>query len=140
MSTSVARTAEALPLPQVVWSTKDLDLTISAFAAGPVDSSVLYARYRITNNSRTYKKLTLFLALRPLQVNPPWQFLNLAGGVARVDSISLQGSSVRVTGNKFVRSIASVSGFGSVTLVEGSIIDRIRSGNVPTSISFTEPT
>ncbi|HCU10743.1 MAG TPA: hypothetical protein DGB72_01290, partial [Gemmatimonadetes bacterium] len=58
-STSVASNPEALPLPQVVWSTKDLDLTISAFAAGPVDSSVLYARYRITNNSRTYKKLTL---------------------------------------------------------------------------------
>ncbi|HXN75228.1 MAG TPA: discoidin domain-containing protein, partial [Gemmatimonadaceae bacterium] len=106
-NTSVASNAESLPLPQVVWSTKDLDLTISAFAAGPVDSSVLYARYRVTNNSRAYKKLTLFLALRPLQVNPPWQFLNVAGGAARVDSISLQGSSARVTGNKFVRSLAS---------------------------------
>ena len=92
-------------LPQVVWSTKDLDLTISAFAAGAVDSSVLYARYRITNNSRTYKKLMLFLAIRPLQVNPPWQFLNLAGGVARVDSISLQGSSAHVTWQQ-VRALA----------------------------------
>jgi hypothetical protein len=140
VNTSVASNAEALPLPQVVWSTKDLDLTISAFAAGPVDSSVLYARYRITNNSRTYKKLTLFLALRPLQVNPPWQFLNLAGGVARVDSISMQGSSVRVTGNKFVRSLASVSGFGAVTFDQGNIVDWLRSGKVPTSISVTDPT
>jgi len=120
-NTSVASNAEALPFPQVVWSTKDLDLTISPFAAGPVDSSVLYARYRITNNSRTYKKLTLFLALRPLQVNPPWQFLNLVGGVAHVDSISLQGSSARVTGNKFVRSLASISGFGAVTFDRGTL-------------------
>src|SRR5438034_629418 len=52
VKTSVASNPEALPLPQVVWSTNDLDLTISPFAAGPVDSSVLYARYRIANNSR----------------------------------------------------------------------------------------
>ncbi len=140
VSTSVASNPEALPLPQVVWSTKDLDLTISAFAAGPVDSSVLYARYRITNNSRSYKKLTLFLALRPLQVNPPWQFLNLPGGVARVDSISLQGSSVHVTGNKFVRSLASVSGFGAVAFDDGNIVDWLRTGKVPTSISVIDRT
>ena len=140
VSTSVASNAEALPLPQVVWSTKDLDLTISAFAAGPVDSSVLYARYRITNNSKTYKKPTLFLALRPLQVNPPWQFLNLPGGVARVDSISFQGSSARVTGNKFVRSLASVSGFGAVTFDDGNIVDWLRLGKVPAPFSVTDPT
>jgi hypothetical protein len=138
--TSVASNPEALPLPQVVWSTKDLDLSISAFAAGAVDSSVLYARYRITNNSRTYKKVTLFLAIRPLQVNPPWQFLNLAGGVARVDSISLQGSSAHVTGNKFVRSLASASGFGAVTFDEGNIVDWLRAGRTPTSMSVVDPT
>jgi len=139
VKTSVASNAEALPLPQVVWSTKDVDLTISAFAAGPVDSSVLYARYRVTNNSRSYKKLTLYLALRPLQVNPPWQFLNRPGGVARVDSISFQGSSARVTGNKFVRSLASVSGFGAVTFADGNIVDWLRLGKVPTPLSVTDP-
>ncbi|MDP9203142.1 MAG: discoidin domain-containing protein, partial [Gemmatimonadota bacterium] len=138
-TTSVTPNREALPLPQVAWSTKDLDLTISAFAAGPSDSSVLYARYRITNSSRNYKKLTLFLALRPFQVNPPWQFLNLPGGVARVDTISLQGSSVRVTGNKFVRSLASVSGFGAVTFNEGNIVDWLRAGKLPAPISVTDP-
>ncbi|HEY4670726.1 MAG TPA: discoidin domain-containing protein, partial [Gemmatimonadaceae bacterium] len=111
--TSVASNAESLPLPQVVWSANDIDLTITAFAAGGVDSSVLYARYRLTNNSKGYKKLTLYLALRPFQVNPPWQFLNLPGGVAHIDSISQQGVSVRVSGNKFVRALASPSGFGA---------------------------
>jgi hypothetical protein len=140
VTTSVASNPEALPLPQVVWSNKDLDLTISAFAAGPVDSSVLYARYRITNNSRTAKRPTLYLALRPLQVNPPWQFLNLAGGVARVDSISFSGSSAHVSGNKFVRSLASVSGFGAVSFADGNIVDWLRLGKVPTPFSVTDPT
>jgi hypothetical protein len=141
VKTSVAGNSEALPLPQVQWSTKagDVDLVISAFAAGPPDSSVLYARYRIVNNSRKYRKPTLFLALRPLQVNPPWQFLNLPGGVARVDSISLQGSSVRVTGNKFVRSLASPSGFGAVTFDDGNIVDWLRTGRLPVAVSVVDP-
>lgn len=137
--TSATANREALPLPQVNWSTKDLDLTINAFAGGPADSSVLYARYRITNNSRKYKKLTLFLALRPFQVNPPWQFLNLPGGLARVDTISLQGSMARVTGNKFVRSLNSPSGFGAVTFSEGNIVDWLRAGKLPSSVSVTDP-
>jgi len=138
--TSVASNPEGLPLPQVVWSTNDIDLIIAPFAAGPVDSSVLYTRYRIANNSRRYKKLMLFLALRPLQVNPPWQFLNLPGGVARVDTISIQGASARVNGNKYVRSLASPSAFGAVTFDEGNVVDWLRAGRVPPSGSVIDPT
>ena len=138
-TTSVASNPEALPVPQVTWSTKDLDLTINAFAAGASDSSVLYARYRIINGSRKYKKPTLYLALRPFQVNPPWQFLNLPGGVARVDTISLQGSTARVSGNKYVRSLHSPSGFGAVTFDEGNIVDWLRAGKLPVPISVTDP-
>jgi hypothetical protein len=139
VTTSVASSPEALPLPQVTWTAKDLDLTINAFAAGPSDSSVLYARYRITNTSKRVKRLTFFVALRPFQVNPPWQFLNRPGGVARVDTISLQGSSVRVTGNKFVRSLNSPSGFAAVTFDEGNIVDWLRAGKLPVPISVTDP-
>jgi hypothetical protein len=137
--TSVASNVEGLPLPQVVWSTKDIDLTITPFAAGRVDSSVLYSRYTITNNSRGYKKLTLYLAMRPFQVNPPWQFLNLPGGVATIDSISLQGSTVRLTGNKFVRALASPSGFGALTFDDGNIVDWLRAGRLPSSVSVVDP-
>jgi len=140
VKTSVAGNPEGLPLPQVVWSANDLDLIINAFVAGPTDSSVLYVRYRIANNSRRYPKPTLYLAIRPLQVNPPWQFLNLPGGVARVDSISLNGSSVRVSGNKFVHSLASASGFGAVSFDDGNIVDWLRAGKLPTRVSLTDPT
>ncbi len=140
VKTSVASNPEALPIPQVMWAAKDLDLTINAFAAGASDSSVLYARYRVANTSKKYKKLTLYLAIRPFQVNPPWQFLNLPGGVARVDTISLSGSTARVTGNKFVRSLNSPSGFGAVTFDEGNIVDWLRAGKLPTPIAVADPT
>ncbi|MDQ3674155.1 MAG: discoidin domain-containing protein, partial [Gemmatimonadota bacterium] len=159
---------EALPLPRVNWSVGgrtaapirprgtsprtpnsppavetvpgDLELSVSTFAAGPPDSSVLYARYRVTNNTRSHRKVFLYLALRPLQVNPPWQFLNGPGGAARVDTISLQGSTVRVSGNKFVHSLTSPSGFGAVTFDEGNIVDWLRIGKLPNPISVTDPT
>jgi hypothetical protein len=138
-TTSVASNPESLPVPQVTWSTKELDLTINAFAAGASDSSVLYARYRITNTSKRAKRLTLYLAIRPFQVNPPWQFLNLPGGVARVDTISLQASSARITGNKFVRSLNSPSGFGAVKFDDGNVVDWLRAGRLPTPIAVTDP-
>ncbi len=140
VKTSVASSPEALPLPQVTWSSKDLDLNISAFAGGASDSSVLYARYRITNTSKRAKRVTLYLAIRPFQVNPPWQFLNLPGGVARVDTISIQGSSAHVSGNKFVRSLASPSGFGAVTFDEGNIVDWLRAGKLPGIGTVSDPT
>ncbi|MFL5481201.1 MAG: discoidin domain-containing protein [Gemmatimonadaceae bacterium] len=140
VKTSVVGNSEGLPLPQVVWSANDLDLIINAFVAGPADSSVLYVRYQIANNSRKYPKPTLYVAIRPLQVNPPWQFLNLPGGVARVDSISLSGSSARVTGNKFVRSLTSASGFGAVSFDDGNIVDWLRAGKLPSRVALTDPT
>jgi hypothetical protein len=139
VKTSVASNPEALPLPQVTWSTKDLNLTINAFASGPVDSSVLYARYRIANNTRSHKRLTLYLALRPLQVNPPWQFLNRPGGAADILSIALQGSTAQLTNNMFVRSLSSPSGFGAAAFYDGNIVDWLRTGKLPTSVSVQDP-
>jgi hypothetical protein len=137
VKTSVAANPEALPLPQVTWSTKDFDLNITPFVAGPVDSSVLYARYRIANNSTRSKKMTLYLAMRPLQVNPPWQFLNRAGGAADIASISIQGSTAKVA-DMYVRSLASPSGFGAVGFYDGSVVDWMRAGKLPTSVAVQD--
>ena len=129
----------AIASGQAAWP-GDLELSVTTFAAGPPDSSVLYARYRVTNNTRAHRKVFLYLAIRPLQVNPPWQFLNGAGGAARIDTLSLQGNAVRVSGNKFVHSLTSPSGFGAVTFDEGNIVDWLRAGKLPTPISATDPT
>ena len=56
-----------------------------------------------------------------------------------MDTIALQGSTVRVTGKKFVRSLNSPSGFGAVTFDEGNIVDWLRAGKLPTAIAVTDP-
>ncbi|MEO8909766.1 MAG: discoidin domain-containing protein [Gemmatimonadaceae bacterium] len=138
VKTSVAGNPEGLPLPQVTWSTKDLELTVNPFVGGPVDSSVLYARYRIANNAKRAKRVTLYLAIRPLQVNPPWQFLNRAGGAADIGSISLQGTTAKVA-DMYVRSLASPSGFGAVGFYDGNVVDWLRAGKLPTSVVVQDP-
>ncbi|CAN5692639.1 discoidin domain-containing protein [soil metagenome] len=149
-------------LPPVVWhvgpettryhsQVAELQLAIQAFAVGPPDSAVLYARYSITNNRRTRRHVTLYLALRPLQVNPPWQFLNREGGVARLDTIELQGagrgsfqrlfgsSAARATGNKFLYSMTPAKGFGAVSFHEGNVVDWLRTGTLPPASSIVDP-
>ena len=132
--------SETLPLPHVKWTAGDVDLEIVAFAAEHPDPSVLFARYRVTNKSSRSRKLTLYLAMRPFQVNPPWQFLNLAGGVARVDSISFVNGTARVNGNLFVRSLVSPSASGAATFDEGNIVDWLRAGKIPAAASVTDNT
>jgi F5/8 type C domain len=130
-ATRVSSEAGYLPIKTVSWKTPRAAMTITAFAAGPQDSSLLYARYRITNPTAVSRRVTLYLALRPFQVNPPWQFLNAPGGVARIDSISYDGHSVRVNANRRVLPLTAVSGFGAMSFDEGNIVDLLRVRRVP---------
>ncbi|MGK2935704.1 MAG: discoidin domain-containing protein, partial [Gemmatimonadaceae bacterium] len=150
------------PVPLVVWhvgpqttaqhiQVAELQLAIQGFAAGPPDSAVLYARYRVINNRHTRRTVTLYLAVRPFQVNPPWQFLNKRGGVALLDTIELQdagrgsfqrlfgSSSARATGNKFLYSITPVKGFGAASFHEGSVVDWLRHGALPPATRVVDP-
>ena len=42
---------------------------------------MLYARYRVDNPTAKRQTGRLFVAMRPFQVLPPWQSLNMVGGV-----------------------------------------------------------
>ncbi len=61
------------------------------------------ARYRLTNLATQARSATLVLALRPFQVNPPSQFLNLRGGTATVGSIARAGDIILVDGRPRLR-------------------------------------
>jgi len=86
-----------LPIPSVVrlHEQQGLELTITALADGEPGSPLLWITYRLKNlqpdaaaSSASPKRGTLHIALRPFQVNPPWQRLNNEGGFARITDIS----------------------------------------------------
>ena len=77
-----------LPIPSVRRTyAGGLSLTVTAYADGSPDSSTMHARYRVENSGPAPVTAALYLALRPVQVNPPWQFLSTQGGAAPIRQV-----------------------------------------------------
>ena len=128
-----------LPIPSVTWTHPRLGLEVTALAAGDATSSSLLARYTVRNPGREPLRATLFLALRPLQVNPPSQFLNGAGGVGRVTEIARDGGAVLVERTRRIFFRPTPSGFGAATFDEGDIAERLAAGAVPPATTVHDP-
>ncbi|HEV3077614.1 MAG TPA: discoidin domain-containing protein, partial [Thermoanaerobaculia bacterium] len=128
-----------LPIPSVRWRRAGLAFEVTAFAAGPPESPVLYARYRLRNRSARPLRPRLFLALRPFQVDPPSQWLGKPGGVVEVRRIAFDGRAVELTvgGDRARRTLLPLwpapAAFGAMTFDEGGIVDLLRRGRVPSA-------
>jgi len=128
-----------LPIPSVVWRRGGLTLTVTLFAAGTREASRLYAGYRMKNESAERKRPRLFLALRPFQVNPSSQFLNTAGGVARITQLSRDGRGISVNGGeRVVTPLGEPGGFGAVSFEGGDITEYLARGELPAGASASD--
>jgi F5/8 type C domain len=83
-----------LPIPTVEWRGPGWRLTITAIA----ERHRIVARYRLRNDGADARTLRLALNLRPFQVNPPQQFLNITGGVSPIRSLGWDGRAISVNG------------------------------------------
>jgi hypothetical protein len=100
-----------LPLPQVRRTHEGFFLDISAHRPpvpagreGGTDGNArdVVTRYHVANTSNSRRKLTLALAIRPMQVNPHTQTLNLVGGASRIEQISWDSAAFQVNGDWYV--------------------------------------
>ncbi len=120
-----------LPIPTVTWEAHDMRLVITAFATGPADRPSLVVRYRVINAGARTRSPTLDLAVRPFQVNPPWQFLGVLGGVARVDSVRWTGSELRVNSDRQVIPLVRPARVSASTFPHGGVVARLRVHALP---------
>jgi hypothetical protein len=122
-----------LPMPSVEWSlsSRPYRLSVTSFAVGPASASSVIVRYRIANTGTTVRKLTLYLALRPLQVNPPWQFLNTTGGFAPIGSLRWTGTAFRVNGDRVVIPLTRPTRVAATSFDAGEIVQQLASGTLP---------
>jgi hypothetical protein len=124
---------EYLPMPQVTWNKDNWRLTLTAAGAGEPEQSYMLARYRVENRGARADTVRLYLALRPLQVNPPSQFLNIRGGAAKVAHLERQGDQLWVNGTPGVQMLTKPDGFGASTFFAGDIVaDWLEQGRQPT--------
>ncbi len=127
-----------LPIPSVIWEHSGLKLKITALAAGEAGSSSLYARYRIENHTNQRQQGSLFLALRPFQVNPPWQSLNTDGGAVPIREMFYDNDTVVVDNEKALTSLTVAERFGAVTFAQGGIVEYLRKGNLPVQTAVAD--
>ncbi|MFO1371586.1 MAG: discoidin domain-containing protein [Candidatus Competibacteraceae bacterium] len=127
-----------LPIPTVRWQHENFWLSITAFAVGKPKDSTLYARYRLENLSNEARHITLFLAVRPFQVNPPWQSLNMTGGVSRIRTLEYTDANRTVWINRDDKSAAKAiialnapDRFRAAAFDQGRITDYLAEHRLP---------
>ena len=127
-----------IPVPSVRWETEDsLGLEVTACAAGDAGSSTLLVRYVVENRSAHQKTGALFVAMRPFQVNPPWQTFTIVGGVSRIARIAAD-SAVSIDGQPVVP-LSPADGMGAAHFDDGDITDYIARGVLPGLRRLSDP-
>ena len=115
-----------LPMPRVHWRAGDLALDIGAFGDGTPDAAQVLARYSVRNLGRREHRVTLALAWRPFQANPPSQFLAHPGGASAVDELQWDGRALAVNGVPRVRPLVAPSAVRIEPLAHGPVADWLR--------------
>lgn len=128
-----------LPIPSVVWHGDDFKLEIKAFADQRARGSVLFILYTLINQSKSEIGGNCYLALRPFQVNPPWQFLNNPGGVARIESIQREGDFLLVNGHRKVFFSPGRAEFGASAFDSGEISEYLVNDSLPAHGAVSDP-
>lgn len=129
--TSQTLEKEYLPIPSATWTVGNLQLQTQIFAGGPPDSSVLYLNYTLSNAGPDSASGALYLAIRPFQVNAPWQFLNWPGGTAKIKTIRQAENYILVNEEKAVAPLTRPDGFGAAEFDEGDITDYLSRNTLP---------
>ncbi|MGC8492250.1 MAG: discoidin domain-containing protein [Syntrophobacteraceae bacterium] len=120
-----------LPMPSVTWKTPGWSLHIKTFASGTPARSRLHVSYTVENEGKTSESVTLALAVRPFQVDPPAQFLNSPGGFSPIQTIAWNGKAVVVNGAPRLYPLEAPNKFSAAGFTSGDIVARLEAGRVP---------
>ena len=129
-----------LPIPTVTWRRTDLALHVTAFGIGRRERSSLVSRYRVENLAPRSRVVTLVLAVRPFQVNPPTQFLNTVGGVTPVRELALDGDALAINGERRVFTLAAPDRVVLADFDSGNVPQLIAKSGAPPGMSITDET
>jgi hypothetical protein len=120
-----------LPVASVVWDYNGLELEQKLFAHGKKGRPVTYAWYRLKNNTSKHQKGKIYLAIRPIQLNPPWQY----GGMSEITSLKFQIKKdpglVEIDNKNALILLSKADEAGALKSQEGEIIDFISEGRLP---------
>lgn len=128
-----------LPIPSVTWMHDQLTLRTTVVAGGRGNARAYFVRYRLQNLLDEPQDAALYLTIRPFQVLPPWQNLNLVGGVTTIRDLVFDARSVWVNGKPALVSQTPPDQFGAATFEEGSVTDGLAGGRIPSRLQVSDP-
>ena len=87
---------DGIPLPEVLWRLPGITLRVSPWVDGPLGDQVLRVTYRLEKLAEDAPAVRLWLAVRPFQVNPPWQAFRNLGGWSPIHTLAVMDGGLRV--------------------------------------------
>ncbi len=112
--------------PSVTWDCGEVRFTTSVATGGEANvNSYLEINYAFENQTETEVTLTFHQIIRPFQVNPYYQFLNLPGGAGKIHSIQYQDPYSFLIDGKIVRSEWPLRQFWASTMDEANPAELI---------------
>lgn len=135
---SVRLEEDGLAIPSSNWKLPGYTMETTTFATGHGDDVVLFVRYRVGNTAKKTVKARLFVALRPYQVNPPWQGWQGLGGVSPIHKITWNQEAACVNDDKWVVPLTRPAAFGAAAFEQGEITDYLANGKLPAQTSVRD--
>jgi hypothetical protein len=128
-----------LPIPTATWHWDGGTLSTTALAYGDAGTESVALRYTLDNTTNKPVAGQLFIAARPFQVLPPWQSLNITGGVATTRTLAFsRGGRLVVNGKHCVMPLTTPARFGGTPGSGGEVIEDLAQGNVPLQPTVTD--
>lgn len=133
-----------LPMPVVErrHASDSLSLTVRTWTHDADGAPLLAVEYVVRNDARAARTVPLVVALRPFQVNPPWQWLNQPGGAGSVRTLApadrdLRGALV-VNDTIPVLPLLRPDAVATSTFSGGDLVERIDAGVWPAAAAVRD--
>ncbi len=135
--------AEWMPVPSVIWETREWRFRI---LAETTQSGYLRVRYRIDNLTDRELSARVFVLVRPFQVTPPWQSFREVGGVSRVNSLEFRDGAVCVNEKSLLvpaagstEAMSASARFAALSFDEGFMASHLSAGELPANSQAHDP-
>ncbi len=125
---ALSLSADGAPFPVVTWQTDEVILRIMPWVDGTGDDLALRVTYQIENAES--HELRLAVAVRPFQVNPPWQAFRNLGGRSPIQRIICDAAGMSVDGRR-VDPDRQPEMRGAAAFEEGGVVEFLSRGEVP---------
>ena len=131
-------------IPSVAWQCDDLKLVTAVTSVGEANvNSRLDISYSFENLSKLPGDFEFYLLIRPFQVNPYYQWLNITGGVGKIKSIKERDADILVDDKAVISFIgfdaSGFDSFGATKFDDGNIVNLLRKGQMPAENSAVDP-